>query len=88
MARSIARLEKAGLVRRKQSPTDRRAMIVEATEDSLALRHQVETAWERLENITVGTLSPKRQNELLSRLTDLETNLTTNTHRAVPEHSS
>lgn len=44
MVRSIARLEKAGLVRKRPSPTDRRATIIEATEASLALRHKVEAA--------------------------------------------
>src|SRR5689334_9707167 len=49
ITRSVARLEKAGLVTRRPSPTDGRAMIVEATEASLELRVKVEAAWRELE---------------------------------------
>lgn len=75
MARSIARLERAGLVRRRQSPADRRAVIVEATEDALALRQKVETAWAELERITAGRLPAKRRTDVLAMLAELEMNL-------------
>lgn len=75
MTRSIARLEKAGLVHRRPSPTDRRAMIVEATPASLELRHTVEAAWAELEHLTAGPLSPRRRAEALDVLTEIETNL-------------
>lgn len=75
MTRSIARLERAGLVRRRPSPTDRRSAIIEATEAGLALRQQVEAAWALLERITVGSLSARRVNEIEAALGDLEANL-------------
>ena len=75
MVRSIARLEKAGLVRRTRSPDDRRAMIVEATEASLSLRDKVEAAWVELERVTAGSLPPQRRAQALDLLADLEENL-------------
>ena len=77
MARSIARLEKAGLVRRAPSTTDRRALIVEATEASLDLRERVEGIWGELERATVGDLPSKRTTEALRVLMELEENLAT-----------
>lgn len=81
MARSIARLEKAGLVLRRPSPVDRRAMIVEATAASVRLRGEVEAAWSELERLTVGSLSARRRAETLKVLADLEANLSTATVR-------
>ncbi|MRG58926.1 MarR family transcriptional regulator [Agromyces sp. CFH 90414] len=75
MTRSIARLEKTGLVRRRPSETDRRVTIVEATEASRALRASVEHAWDELERRTVGTLPAERQAEILAALAELEANL-------------
>ena len=76
MARSIARLERAGLVRRAPSPTDRRAIIVEATQASLALRAKVADAWAELERLTIGTLTHTQQAEILASLELLENILT------------
>ncbi|MFG2319176.1 MULTISPECIES: MarR family winged helix-turn-helix transcriptional regulator [Streptomyces] len=76
MARSIARLEKSGLVHRSASPHDRRAMIVEATEASLALRAKVAGAWAELERLTTTGLDAARQAEILADLDLLESVLT------------
>jgi DNA-binding MarR family transcriptional regulator len=75
MARSISRLEKAGLVRRTPSATDRRVLIVEATTASLALRTKVEHAWAELERLTVGALPQGRRAQILEGLAELEANL-------------
>jgi DNA-binding MarR family transcriptional regulator len=77
MARSIARLEKTGLVQRSSSPTDGRALIVEATEASLPLRAQVEQAWATLEQLTAAALTQRRAAEALSLLAELEAGLQT-----------
>ncbi len=77
LTRSVARLEKAGLVTRKPSPTDGRVMIVEATEASQALRVKVEDAWRELERYTVGALTRQQQAEALAALALLERTLTT-----------
>ncbi|HTN55647.1 MAG TPA: MarR family transcriptional regulator [Microbacterium sp.] len=76
MTRSIARLEKAGLVVRRRSPLDGRAVIVEATDASLPLRPKVEAAWAQLEQLTAGGASARRQAEILDTLTELESHLT------------
>ncbi|WP_206515613.1 MarR family winged helix-turn-helix transcriptional regulator [Georgenia faecalis] len=75
MTRSVARMERAGLVQRRPSPTDRRAVIVEATPASLELRAKVEGAWAELERLTVGSLSAEQQAEILENLGLLEANL-------------
>lgn len=75
MARSLARLEKAGLVGRRPSPTDGRAVIVEATPASDALRAGVEAAWAELERLTAGSLSPRQQADVLAALATLESGL-------------
>lgn len=72
MTRSLARLERAGLVRRTPSPTDRRALIVEATEASLVLRAKVEGAWRELERLTVGALTDPERRQALDALAMLE----------------
>ena len=76
MARSIARLAKAGLVRREPSPTDGRVVIVHPTEASLELRQKVSDAWVQLERTTVGDLPTGRIAEVIDALADLEANLT------------
>lgn len=75
MTRSIARLEKAGLVARSRSPHDGRAVIVQATDASLSLRPQVDAAWATLERLTIGAASPMRQAELIVALQELEAHL-------------
>lgn len=75
MVRSIARLEKSGLVRRRPSPTDRRVSIIETTEAGHALRQPVEAAWAELERVTAGSLSGRRQRDAVAVLRDLEANL-------------
>ncbi|MDN4172199.1 MarR family winged helix-turn-helix transcriptional regulator [Nocardioides sp. SOB77] len=75
MARSLARLERDGLVRRTRSDSDRRVVLVEATEASLACRPKVEAAWQELERLTVGSLSPQQQAGIAQDLRLLESNL-------------
>ncbi|WP_207205439.1 MarR family winged helix-turn-helix transcriptional regulator [Microbacterium protaetiae] len=75
MTRSLARLEKAGLVRRRPSPTDGRAVIVEVTEAGLALRAQVDAAWAELESTTRGALPDDRVAQVIADLADLEQNV-------------
>lgn len=75
MARSIARLAKAGLVRREPSPTDGRVVIVHPTQAALELRQQVTDAWAELERATAGDLTEGRTAAVLEALADLEANL-------------
>lgn len=55
--RAVQRLEHAGFVRRRTDPTDARATLVEPTEAGDALRPNVATIWQRLEQITTNGLS-------------------------------
>lgn len=75
MARSLARLERSGLVRRTPSPDDRRVVIVEATEASRALEPKVVAMWSELERRTVGSLTDAQQADILAALVTLEETL-------------
>lgn len=75
MTRTIQRLEKAGLVRTSRSPDDRRAILVEATAESEALRHEVEQAWATLESWTTDNWPENQHKAVLDTLAALETNL-------------
>ncbi|OKK15665.1 transcriptional regulator [Streptomyces sp. CB00455] len=75
MTRTVKRLEHAGFIRRRPSPTDKRATIIEPTEASLALRHQVDEVWAELEECTAGQLPKERQAEALQILEQIEAGL-------------
>ncbi|MEV0224836.1 MarR family winged helix-turn-helix transcriptional regulator [Streptomyces sp. NPDC050704] len=76
MTRTIQRLENAGFVRRRPSPSDKRATIVEPTAASNALRQEVERAWLDLEASTVNDLTSEEQAEALEVLGRIEDSLT------------
>ncbi len=88
MTRSIARLEHAGLVRRARSATDRRVVIVEATEESRRLQETVGRAWAQLEEATVGAMPPERTHAIVQLLADIEANLTRDDERPARRRST
>jgi MarR family transcriptional regulator, organic hydroperoxide resistance regulator len=75
MTRSVARMERAGLVSRTRSASDGRIVIVEATEASLVLRARVESAWRELERVTVQSLTPDQRELAMTALATLEEGL-------------
>jgi DNA-binding MarR family transcriptional regulator len=75
MTRTVQRLENAGFVRRSPSPTDRRAVIVEPTAASLALRREVERTWSELEAAATSDLSADERTATLGVLQRLEHSL-------------
>jgi DNA-binding MarR family transcriptional regulator len=75
VTKSLQRLEQAGHVRRRPDPADRRASLVEATEQSCGLRSQVVAAWGELEELTLAGLEEGDRQELLRLLGKLEGNL-------------
>lgn len=75
MTRSIKRLENAGFVRRRPCPDDKRAVIIEPTAASQALRREVERIWAELEAASTGDLTPDQQAETLHALQRIEDNL-------------
>lgn len=66
VAKSVRRLEDAGLVTRSRSKTDGRVTIVSLTEDGRALEDQVNNAWRQVEQITTTGLSDEEKDLLLS----------------------
>ncbi len=75
MTRTVRRLEQAGFVRRRPSPTDKRVSIIEPTAASQALREEVERVWSRLEDISTAGLSDEERTDALRALERLEQNL-------------
>ncbi|MEU6311001.1 MarR family winged helix-turn-helix transcriptional regulator [Streptomyces sp. NPDC047014] len=75
MTRTVRRLEQAGFVRRRPSPTDKRVSIIEPTAASQALRQEVERVWSQLEDISTAGLSEAERAESLRTLERLEQNL-------------
>ncbi|MER6569015.1 MarR family transcriptional regulator [Streptomyces sp. NPDC001093] len=75
MTRTVRRLEQAGFVRRRPSPTDKRASLIEPTVASHALRREVEQIWSRLEDLSTADMSAEERAAALLTLQRLEHNL-------------
>ncbi|MEV6212578.1 MarR family winged helix-turn-helix transcriptional regulator [Kitasatospora sp. NPDC051914] len=75
MTRTVQRLEQAGFVRRRPSPTDRRASLIEPTAASHALRREVEQSWSQLEDLVTAGLTADECTAALRTLERLERNL-------------
>ncbi|MFD7324520.1 MarR family winged helix-turn-helix transcriptional regulator [Streptomyces sp. NPDC059875] len=75
VTKMLQRLEQSGHVRRSPDPADRRAVLVEATEDGGALRSGVADAWTGLEEYTLAGLAPSERAEFTRLLAKLEGNL-------------
>ncbi|MER5886378.1 MarR family transcriptional regulator [Streptomyces sp. NPDC001941] len=69
VTKMVQRLEQAGHLRRTPDPADRRAVLVEATEDSCDLHRQVEAAWAELEDRTLAGFTARERAEF-GRLLD------------------
>jgi len=63
-AKMLARMEKAGIVTRVLSETDRRVTLVSLTDEGRAIHERVENVWGDLERITVAGLAPAEVREL------------------------
>ncbi|MEU8620842.1 MarR family winged helix-turn-helix transcriptional regulator [Streptomyces sp. NPDC048623] len=75
VTKMLQRLEQSGHVRRRPDPDDRRAVLVEATEEGEALRARVEEVWCSLEEHSLTGLTPAERTELTRLLARLEENL-------------
>ncbi|MCP2282115.1 DNA-binding transcriptional regulator, MarR family [Promicromonospora umidemergens] len=75
MTRTVQRLERAGFVRRRPSPDDRRVTLVEPTPASRALQPRVAGIWARLEQATAGGLSRSEREDATTLLRALEQNV-------------
>ncbi len=72
---SVRQLEAAGLVARRQSPTDGRATIVELTEMGRALLPKLRDAWRHVAEQTVAGLTTVSFEQLTAVLSDLAASL-------------
>jgi DNA-binding MarR family transcriptional regulator len=72
VTKMLQRLEHAGLVRRRPSELDARAMVVELTPRGEQMIPRLNDLWEELERLTVADLSPNQQTRLLPVLRRLQ----------------
>lgn len=72
---SVQQLESAGLVMRRSSPTDGRALIVELTDAGRALLPKLKAAWRGVADQTVAGLESTSVDELTAALEDLANSL-------------
>ncbi|MCX4909776.1 MarR family winged helix-turn-helix transcriptional regulator [Streptomyces sp. NBC_00878] len=77
VTKMLQRLEQAGHVTRSTDPKDRRAVLVEATEQSCGLLDEITRAWAGLEEHTLAGLSPAERTQLVALLSRVEANLCT-----------
>jgi len=77
---SVRKLEAAGLVVRRPSPTDGRVTIVELSDQGQALLPRLKAAWKQLAEHTVAGLTSTPVDQLADALTDLAASLTTFQH--------
>ncbi|MCQ6556644.1 MarR family winged helix-turn-helix transcriptional regulator [Streptomyces sp. C10-9-1] len=75
VTKMLQRLEQTGHVRRGPDPSDRRAVLVEATERSCSLLAEVTAAWTELEEWSLAGLEPGERQELARLLGKVEANL-------------
>ncbi|MFF4508087.1 MarR family winged helix-turn-helix transcriptional regulator [Streptomyces sp. NPDC001401] len=76
VTKMLQRLEQSGFVTRSPSPTDRRAVVVNATRAGQALRDRVLQAWRDLESVTAAGFSDEEYEQAMRVLTRIEANLT------------
>jgi DNA-binding MarR family transcriptional regulator len=60
----LTRMEKAGIVQRVPSDTDRRVTLVSLTPEGRSIHHRVETVWGDLERVITAGLTPAEVHEL------------------------
>ncbi|MEO8750604.1 MAG: MarR family winged helix-turn-helix transcriptional regulator [Allobranchiibius sp.] len=73
---SVRKLEAAGLVVRRPSPTDGRVTIVELSDRGQALLPRLKSAWQQLAEQTVAGLTSTPVDQLADALADVAASLT------------
>jgi DNA-binding MarR family transcriptional regulator len=74
VTKMLQRLQRTGNIVRTPDPADRRAVLVEASKTSSALRPEIQAAWKTLEQRTVAGLDPAERGELQRLLEKVELN--------------
>jgi DNA-binding MarR family transcriptional regulator len=82
---SVRQLEDAGFVARRPSPTDRRATLVELSDEGRALLPELKAAWRRVAELTVADFTALPLDQLTDVLADLAASLDASHDRAVPD---
>ncbi|MFE4469793.1 MarR family winged helix-turn-helix transcriptional regulator [Leifsonia sp. NPDC056824] len=72
---AVQRLEALGLVSRAPSSADKRATIVDLTDEGTALLAELDSAWVRLAEATVSGLAHTQVTDLVAALSDLAASL-------------
>jgi MarR family transcriptional regulator, lower aerobic nicotinate degradation pathway regulator len=65
---TLQAMERAGLVARTSSPSDKRAMIVQLSREGRSAVPRARAAWHELERRTTRALTPKQQADLMDAL--------------------
>jgi len=73
LSRSLTRMEAAGLVARRPSEEDRRAVVVSLTPKGNSLRAPLHEVWAELERTTAGGLSATARDRLVRQLHAIRT---------------
>ncbi len=66
---TLQAMQRAGLVTRAPSPSDKRAMIVQLTQEGHHAIPCAQAAWQELERRTTRTLTPSQRADLMTALT-------------------
>ncbi len=72
---SVRKLETAGLVLRRPSPTDGRVTIVELSAQGRALLPRLQAVWQQLADETMAAMSTSNSHGLVETLSDLASSL-------------
>lgn len=87
-AKSLARLEKLGLVYRERAEADRRVVLVSLTEKGRALQEPVLAVWSALEERTTDVLTDAERSQLHALLARVLRSLTSGGSNAPADPSS
>jgi DNA-binding MarR family transcriptional regulator len=68
---TLQAMERAGLVARTSSPSDKRAMIVQLSRKGRSAVPRARAAWHELERRTASALTPKQQADLIDALSTI-----------------
>ncbi len=72
IAKSLSRMESAGLISRRPSKEDRRATIVSLTPKGTAIHKKIRLVWQELERVTTANLEEKQRDQLLEAMHSVE----------------
>ncbi len=72
IAKSLSRMESAGLISRRPSKEDRRATIVSLTAKGTAIHKKIRSVWHKLERVTTSHLEEEQREQLVHSMQSVE----------------